>query len=279
MRAFLSIFAKVILADVLLDSKWESMTDILSSYDGIPGLRKYIGYGPGYDENVHHIRERAILAERKVSMLEIGIQSGGSTRVWKRYFRGLTDYVGLDIDPKCRKFQSPEEGIKIFTGSQLDTVLLSKLCNDYGPFDIIVDDGGHFNEMMKTALSSLWSCLTDGGVYVIEDLHTMNMGSHYLGGNSVSIFQEIAEWMRVRSPSIRDKEQIELKTHPGTHLKQMSFSDSLMFLHYGKEVPALTEGSVVKGSHWLLGKREEPERELVLDDWCTDCCIGCYEEV
>jgi len=279
MWAFLSIFAKVILANMLVDSKWESMEDILSNYTGIPGLRKYIGYGPGYDANVHHLRERAILEGRKVSMLEIGIQSGGSTRVWKRYFRGLTDYVGLDIDPKCRQFQSPEEGIKIVTGSQLDTELLSKLCNEYGPFDIIVDDGGHFNDMMKTSLKSLWSCLIDDGVYVIEDLHTMNMGTHYLHGNSVSIFQEIAEWMRVRSPSIINKEQIELKNHPGSHLKKMSFSDSLMFLHYGKELSALTEGSLVKGSHWLLGKREEPKEELVLDDWCKDCCIGCYEDI
>ena len=56
-------------------------------------------------------------------MLEIGVQSGGSTRVWKRYVRGALDYVALDIDPRCRMFQSLGEGIRILTGSQTDKTL------------------------------------------------------------------------------------------------------------------------------------------------------------
>jgi len=124
-------------------------------------------------------------------MLEIGVQSGGSTRVWKRYFRNLTDYVGLDIEPRCRMFQSLEEGIRIVTGSQMDTALLERLCKEYGPFDFVVDDGGHFNKMILTSLKSLWNCMKDSGVYAIEDLHTMNMPG-FINGGETSVFQEIA---------------------------------------------------------------------------------------
>jgi len=183
-------------------------------------------------------------------MLEIGVQSGGSTRVWKRYFRGLTSYVGLDIDPRCRMFKSLEEGITIITGSQLNTTLLSKICNQYGPFDFVVDDGGHSNKMIQTSLKSLWNCMKDNGVYVIEDLHTMNMGGYINRATETSVFQEISEWMRIRSPSTRDYHQIELNNHSSKHLKKIAFYDSIMFLHYANKVPTLIQNEVKKGSHW-----------------------------
>jgi len=210
-------------------------------------------------------------------MLEIGVQSGGSTRVWKRYFRGLTQYLGLDIEPRCRMFQSLEEGIRIITGSQLDTALLSKICKEYGPFDLVVDDGGHTNKMIHTSLKSLWNCMKDNGVYVIEDLHTMNMGGYINPKTETSVFQEIAGWMRIRSPNIEDRAQIELINHPSNHLKKLSFRDSILFLHYGKDVQALFKNRVQKGSHWIRGPLKEPAQELSLSDWCTNCCIGCYD--
>jgi len=211
-------------------------------------------------------------------MLEIGVQSGGSTRVWKRYFRGLTQYLGLDIDPRCRKFQSLKEGIRIITGSQLDTALLSKICNEYGPFDLVVDDGGHTNKMIHTSLKSLWNCMKDNGVYVIEDLHTMNMRGYINRETETSVFQEISEWMRVRSPSIRNKNKTELKNHLSKHLKTMAFYDSIMFLHYANQVPSLLTNRVTKGSHWVRGQRQEPEKEVSIRDWCHKCCIGCYDD-
>jgi len=270
------VIAKVILATTTLNSKYESVSDIYSTYDEVPGLDHYLLYGPPYDENIQHLREKAVKEGRKVKMLEIGVQSGGSTRVWKRYFRELTDYIGLDIDPRCRMFQSPDEGIKIVTGSQLDTTLLFNLCKQYGPFDLVIDDGGHRNEMMQTSLKSLWNCMNDDGVYVIEDLHTMNMG--YIKPNATNIFHEMADWMKIRSPKVDDQEKVA--SLPAGHLKKLAFYDSVMFLHYGSNVPGLFPSRVQKGSHWLKGARsgrKEPTTEVLLSDWCKECCIGCYD--
>jgi len=259
-----------------LPLRYESIAEIYATYNQTPGLDHWGPYGPAYDENIQHLREIALREKRRVNMLEIGVQSGGSTRVWKRYFRGLTQYLGLDIEPRCRMFQSLEEGIRIITGSQLDTALLSKICTDYGPFDLVVDDGGHTNAMIQTSLKSLWNCMKDNGVYVIEDLHTMNMGG-YIGKTETSVFQEIAEWMRIRSPNIVDQARKELINHPSNHLKKLSFRDSILFLHYGKDVPALFQNRVHKGSHWISGPLMEPTEELSLSDWCPNCCIGCYD--
>jgi len=278
MLSFFWLFTKVILAKTSLEKKYETLVDIYSTYNGIPGLDHYLLYGPWYDENIHHLRETAVQEGRKVTILEIGVQSGGSTRVWKRYFRDLLDYVGLDIDPRCRMFQSLDEGIRIVTGSQLDTTLLSKLCNEYGPFDLVIDDGGHTNEMMQTSLKSLWNCMKDDSVYAIEDLHAINMGM-FGKLKEPNIFHELAEWMRERSPSIFNN-QTEVKSHPGGHLKKLAFYDSLVFLHYGSKLPSLIESRIMKGLKWVEGERigvPEPKEELSLSDWCDHCCIGCYD--
>jgi len=83
--------------------------------------------------------------------------------------------------------------------------------------------------------------------------------------------------MRIRSPSITDEAQIELINHPSFHLKKLSFYDSIIFLHYEKDVPALFQHRIRKGSRWVTGPLAEPEKELSLSDWCTNCCIGCYD--
>jgi len=131
-----------------LSKKYESMTSIYKTYNEGPGFDHYFEYAPAYDENIHQLREEAVRLGKKVKMLEIGVASGGSTRVWKRYFRGTLKYVGIDVDPRCQHFESPREGIAIEVGSQLNITFLTKLCSTYGPFDLVIDNGGHTNDMM-----------------------------------------------------------------------------------------------------------------------------------
>jgi len=269
-------FLKAILA---LSSKYESLTHIYETYNEGPGLHHWQQHGPVYDENIHQLREAAVDAGRKVKMLEIGVQSGGSTRVWKRYFRGTLSYVGIDINPLCKQFESLGEGITIQIGSQLDKSFLSEICSTYGPFDLIVDDGGHTNKMIRTSLASLWGCMKDKGVYVIQDLHALNMGSKFLEKNdTVTIFEEIGRWMRVRSPGIEKSHikhaELFLSKLPGWHLKKQAFYDSIIFLHYGEEIPWLKR--LIKGSQWLPLKWEGALRSV--DHGCEDCCVGCYDD-
>jgi len=267
------VFLRVLLTDTVLMSKFESLSYIYSNYSESPGIDHYTKYGPAYDENIYHLREKALSEGRKVKVLEIGVQSGGSTRAWKRYFRGTLDYTGLDIDPRCKMFESPKEGIRIVIGSQLHTQVLSDLCKKYGPFDLVVDDGGHTNKMMLTSLNSLWSCMKDDGVYVIEDLHALNMWhSTSIEG---TLFKEMSLWMKRRSPWPTSGKSIN---HQSSHLQKLEFYDSILFLHYSDKVPEL--GRFKTGEHWLEGSRtsNEAPSNLTLKDWCKKCCIGCYDD-
>jgi len=257
---------------VELSTKYESLSHIYETYDEGPGLSHYRKYGPAYDENIHQLREKAVISEKKVKMLEIGIQSGGSTRVWKRYFRGTLAYTGVDINPRCKQFDSPSEGITIEIGSQLNKTFLSYLCTTYGPFDLVVDDGGHTNEMIMTTLLVLWRCLSDNAVYVIEDLHTLNFkGVKFLKEGEVDVFQRLAGWEKVRSPRGMG---IGVPTdHPGWHLKKLSFYDSMLFLFYGEKVGNL--GGFKKGDHWVPHLYS---KDTVVTKRCVGCCVGCYDD-
>ena len=42
----------------------------------------------------------------------------------------------------------------------------------YGPFDIIIDDGGHTMEQQIASIETLFPALNEGGVYLCEDTHT-----------------------------------------------------------------------------------------------------------
>ena len=110
-------------------------------------------------------------------MLEIGVRFGGSIEVWKRYFSEINlYYVGMDIEQRCKRFEDEERNVFIHIGSQGSQNDLIKICKDHGPFDFIVDDGGHTFNQMKTSIDTLFPsdlCMTPQSLYVIEDMHTM----------------------------------------------------------------------------------------------------------
>lgn len=231
-----------------------TVESIYKSYNETRGLNHYLEYGSAYDENIAHIRGRAQASGKKVKMLEMGVQSGGSTRVWKRYFGNKLDYIGIDINRNCKQFESLDEGIKIEIGSQLDQKFISGICEKYGPFDFIVDDGGHATNMIMTSLNILWRCLTDGAVYVIEDLHMVAVPPKWMvkearmttdaagqtGGQSRphhDTFGHLANWARERSPYPGTLPNMDLHS---AHLHKMVFYDSMVFLYYVSTVPKLT---------------------------------------
>jgi len=98
-------------------------------------------------------------------ILEIGVQTDRSVKMWEEYFPNAEIY-GLDIDNKCKQYE--KNRVKIIIGNQNDINCLSKLPND---FDIIIDDGSHIENHVITSLNYLYeNKLKIGGIYVIEDM-------------------------------------------------------------------------------------------------------------
>jgi demethylmacrocin O-methyltransferase len=126
-------------------------------------------YARHYD---HHL---ARYRGAPVRVLEIGIggyddpgSGGASLRMWQRYFhRGLIH--GLDIADKS-SVRGPR--IRTIQGDQGDPAFLADLARELGPFDIVIDDGSHENEHVRTSFHALLPHVRDGGLYIVEDLQT-----------------------------------------------------------------------------------------------------------
>lgn len=123
-------------------------------------------YTPVYFDLLQHLRDRPL------RMLEIGvggygdpILGGDSLATWRDFFP-QAQIVGVDIK---RKDIDLGERVTILQGSQVDAEFLARVVRDHGPFDIILDDGSHFNEHVVTSFELLFPTLVPGGIYIVED--------------------------------------------------------------------------------------------------------------
>ena len=86
-------------------------------------------------------RELSRFRGRDISFLEIGVFHGGSIPMWAGYFGKQARLSFVDIDPTCRDHAEPGTHVEI--GDQADPVFLAELAEKHGPFDVVIDDGGH----------------------------------------------------------------------------------------------------------------------------------------
>ena len=135
----------------------------------------------GTDKLFHHHyedeyeRHFAPFRDLPIRLLEIGVGGfkgidcgGESLKVWRDYF-SQAHIVGIDCEPKTLDF-GPR--VEIHQCDANDQAALRGLNEACGPFDIIIDDGSHFQEHVLNAFSQLWMLLNPGGIYVIEDMAT-----------------------------------------------------------------------------------------------------------
>jgi Methyltransferase domain len=224
--------------------KLDKLTSIYLNYNSSEGFTHWIEYGKHYNRHLHFLTVKYEGAQEKLRLLEIGVQSGGSSRVWSKYFGEALNYTGIDINPKCKRFEAPELGIHIEIGSQLDVNFLHSICSRFGPFDIVVDDGGHTTEMIITSFRVLWHCMKDEGVYVMEDLHSAFLGrevpvfredSPVMKVDGMDVFGHLAMWSKLMTSyftSLYDDKRPQLTDPIARHIESISIYDSLAFLHY-----------------------------------------------
>jgi hypothetical protein len=158
------------------DIERRSMSDIYENYPGPYFFDHWEHYAQPYDFHLEQTLNK-LPKSKTFRMLEIGVQSGGSVEIWKSYFSSRPlYYVGMDIEENCKRSEDVKRNIFIEIGNQKSSEDLLQICQKHGPFDFVVDDGGHTFEMMKISLDTLFPsdlCMTENSLYVIEDMHTM----------------------------------------------------------------------------------------------------------
>jgi len=161
------------------------LIDYFNNNQNRNGIYKWLHYFNIYEK---HFRP---FVDKKIKVLEIGIWQGGSLKMWKEYFGENAEIVGIDINPKTKKFE--EERIEIYIGDQADRSFLNNLIQKKGGFDIIIDDGGHYMNQQITSFKELYPILNEGGVYLCEDLHTSYWSNFDGGLNEPNTFIEMVK--------------------------------------------------------------------------------------
>lgn len=110
---------------------------------------------------------------REITFVEIGVLNGGSLFMWREFFGPQARIVGVDLNPQAKKWE--QHGFEILIGSQQDPEFLENLCEQVGPIDVLLDDGGHTYMQQIITAESLLDNITDGGVLIVEDTHTSYM--------------------------------------------------------------------------------------------------------
>lgn len=138
-------------------------------------------------ESYLHIYERYLgrLRRRPVRLLELGVKTGASLRMWKEYLP-FGQIHGVDLNVDCARYA--EDRISVHICAQDDRSELTGMAEEVGGFDVVLDDCSHINELTLASYGILWPYVRPGGYYIIEDL-----GMSWIDYSTVSNQQEFMD--------------------------------------------------------------------------------------
>ena len=149
-------------------SKWTPFHSYFTTFYGCqtcPRVDKWEPYFEAYHRHFSKFRGKP------VTFVEVGVQSGGSALMWRWYFGEYFRYIGVDINPNVKKFES--DWATIVIGDQSSETFWEEFKTKFPEkVDIFLDDGGHTMEQQIVTISSMYTHVKHGGVYVCEDLAT-----------------------------------------------------------------------------------------------------------
>lgn len=202
------------------------------------------------------------LKRRRLNLLEIGVggyenpdDGAGSLRMWKAYFR-RTRVVGIDI---CKKATLCEHRLDVRQIDQTDSIALLRLSDEYGGFDIVIDDGSHINRQVLKTFQVLFPLLRQGGIYVVEDTQTAYWPT-WGGGlgnpeNSVEFFKQLVDGLNhAEYPIVNYK-----PSYFDQNIVELAFFHNLIFIRKGNNdektnIPELIQRELTANKSGAAGR-------------------------
>jgi hypothetical protein len=202
-------------------------------------MHKWHHYFEIYDSLFTHLRHS------NPTILEIGVQGGGSLEMWRWYFGDAARIFGMDLDPNARR--NEDVATRVFIGDQGDRNFLREVRRQIGVADIVIDDGAHMASQQIASFEELYSMLTENGIYIVEDTHAAVWGGRYndrQDGQTIMSFAfncctRLMEWsgrpeyfqqlMTDQNAQLEDKVSEFCRT-----TKAISFHDSLIVFERGR---------------------------------------------
>jgi cephalosporin hydroxylase len=137
------------------------------------------------------------------NVLEIGIQQGGSIKLWKDFFINA-DVYGLDIMNSDKVWDSISNKDRIIlhtsTDAYSDEFFNTNFLNKNIRFDFMLDDGPHTLESMIQFIKLYSQIMTPDGILIIEDVQSWS-------------------WINILINSVPENLKEYIKTYDLRHIK------------------------------------------------------------
>jgi hypothetical protein len=122
--------------------------------------------------------------ETAKKILEVGIQRGGSIKLWRDYFTNAMIY-GIDLEklePEVPESLRTDPSVVLYTEvDAYDPIWIKENFIDTGlKFDILIDDGPHTYTSMANFIERYLPILDDDGILVIEDIPQIHWTEYLL---------------------------------------------------------------------------------------------------
>jgi cephalosporin hydroxylase len=148
-------------------------------------IHKWKHYFPAYERHLQSF------VNQSITFIEIGVGRGGSLQMWKRFFGPHASIVGIDIAPETQRFEDDQVAVRI--GPQQDPRFLQGILEEFGPPDIVLDDGSHRMSHVIETFRFLYPRMAKNGVYMVEDMHTAYWEEFEGGLRKPSTFIELSK--------------------------------------------------------------------------------------
>ena len=150
--------------------------------------------GPGH-HNYTAVYEQMFdgIRNEPLKILEIGIGTGASLKVWLDYFPNA-DIHGVDVSLEQLQ-EINNERLTIHVGDQGDRDFLDTLQD----FDIVIDDGSHRVSDQIFSFKALWP--NTRLIYIVEDMYSSYLkrygGGYRRSGTAVEFFKDLVDDVNV----------------------------------------------------------------------------------
>ena len=204
------------------------MKKLLKSFKSSP---KYSIKWNNYFEIYENIFKKFI--NKKITFVEVGIGSGGSLFMWRKFFGSKARIIGIELNPEAKKLE--KYGFEIFIGDQANPIFWKKFFKKVGKINILLDDGGHKNIQQITTFMESIKYIKDDGKIIVEDTHTSYMKKKGFKNPSNYSFINfcffLVENIHRRNP-MTDKNL----NYFSKKIKQINFYDSVVEINIGKNI-------------------------------------------
>lgn len=208
----------------LISSKWDHYLDI-------------------YEQYVSKFRNK------QPTILEVGLNRGGSLEMWNDYFEGNCTIYGVDYKKESclgipKKLNA--ENIHVELGDQSDRKFWQSYLKNKPQFDIVIEDGGHQPIQQIVTFEETFGNVSQNGVYICEDTHS-NYWPKFGGGYKhedtfIEYSKNFIDALNVthildeKSKPLKQPENIDELKKLADMIKSVSYYDSVIVLEKAKKV-------------------------------------------